>query len=70
MKWWVKSGSISGPTWEPKYKEWRVYWTQQWANGREIKLSDDFVMHSFALRFIQQLKKREKDGEEETVAHG
>jgi hypothetical protein len=62
MNWWVKPGSISGPSFDAKYKEWRVSWVQQWADGREIKLHDEFVLHSFALNYIRQhLKKREKD---------
>jgi hypothetical protein len=70
MNWWVKPGSISGPAWDGKYKEWRVSWIQQWEDGREIKLHDYFVLHSFALKFIQQhLKKREKDERQGTSAH-
>jgi hypothetical protein len=61
MNWWVKQGSISGPTLNKKHNEWVVSWVQQWASGTEIKLSDDFVLHSFALKFIRQLRKREKD---------
>lgn len=70
MNWWVKPGSIQGPTFDEKYKEWRVTWIQQWTDGREIKLGDDFVLHSFALNFIRQLKKREKNESSSAPAHG
>lgn len=69
MNWWVKPGSINGPT-KTQNNEWHVSWIQVWEDGREVKLGDDFVMFTFAQRFItQQLRKRERDETSSTPAH-
>jgi hypothetical protein len=70
MKWWVKSGSINGPTWDKTNNVWAVSWVQVWENGREIKLGDEFVLHTFALRFMQQLRKRENHERESITSDG